>query len=647
MLNQTLRNSVVKALARVARIFGPVMGLVSKARYNILGYATLESVGPSVHFFGPVTRLGPGTVSLGKQGHVGSRVLFETRENGTIRIGDRFTINRGVVIVARASVEIGNNCLIGEYTSVRDNDHRFDGTAPIIDQGFTTSPIRIEDDVWIGRGCCILKGVHIGKGAVVAANSVVNKPVPAGVVVAGAPAKIVKRRFSEQASNTEPSQDADSQRRFATIHEELTQVSNPMSYDSAPLVHSRVRSQRFYHSNSADQCLQRQRILIVASLGERPWTGGIENVVDTLIHSDLAEKYRFSLLDTFRAPNSRRILPAKLFYATRLFARCVRSVILADPDVVHFHTPAGIDFWKHAVCLVACKLFGRRTLVHVHGSGFDTFYSSSHSAKKFVIRTVFRLADGAIALSEYWGKFLAEVANARKISVIPNPVDCESLKPEEQGSETSEKLILLLGTVGKRKGHYDVLDAIPTVVAQHPRAVFAFAGAEEKPGTEKALRQIADDKGISQYVRFLGPVTGPDKVNLLMSASIMVLPSYAENMPVSILEGMAAGLPVVASTVGAIPECVEEDVTGYLIDPGDCDALAERIGRLLDNPVLARQLGRVGRSKVCDSGDVKSVTPKLDAVYQDLIYDSHRSRSSACAVSTGKGKHPRRGVGGT
>jgi acetyltransferase-like isoleucine patch superfamily enzyme len=196
MLNQTLRNSVVKTLASMTRLIVPVMSLVSKALYNILGYAVLESVGPSVHFFGPVTRLGHGTVCLGKQGHVGSGALFETRENGTIRIGDRFTINRGVVIVARASVDIGNNCLIGEYTSIRDNDHRFDGTGPTIEQGFTTSPIHIEDNVWIGRGCCVLKGVRIGEGAVVAANSVVNKSVPARAVVAGVPAQVVKQRSS-------------------------------------------------------------------------------------------------------------------------------------------------------------------------------------------------------------------------------------------------------------------------------------------------------------------------------------------------------------------------------------------------------------------------------------------------------------------
>jgi len=106
-------------------------------------------------------------------------------------------IARGVTIVTEASIDIGEKCLIGEYTSIRESNNRFDGSESIVDQAFVTSPIRIEDNVWIGRGCAMLKGLRIAKNAVVAANSLVNKAVLQGSLVAGAPARIVKQRTSE------------------------------------------------------------------------------------------------------------------------------------------------------------------------------------------------------------------------------------------------------------------------------------------------------------------------------------------------------------------------------------------------------------------------------------------------------------------
>jgi len=203
MMNQTLRNKTVRTVMYIARVAMPLARGVCKAWFNILGYARLDSVGESVHFEGSIARLGDGHVSLARGCHVGSRVVFEATNGAVIKVGNMCTINTGVLIAAHTRIEIGDNGLIGEYTSIRDNDHRYDASDPIIEQGFISSPIHIEDDVWIGRGCCVLKGVRIGKGAVVAANSVVNKPVPEYAIVGGVPARIIGRRTpAESGSET-------------------------------------------------------------------------------------------------------------------------------------------------------------------------------------------------------------------------------------------------------------------------------------------------------------------------------------------------------------------------------------------------------------------------------------------------------------
>lgn len=123
--------------------------------------------------------------------HPGVTINFP--ENVTI--GDNIIINRNVLITARSSITIGNNVLIGSNVVLNDSNHQFaDRETPINKQGHTAEPIVIEDDVWIASNAIILKGVHIGKGAVVAAGSVVTKDVAPYTVVAGVPAKIIKNR---------------------------------------------------------------------------------------------------------------------------------------------------------------------------------------------------------------------------------------------------------------------------------------------------------------------------------------------------------------------------------------------------------------------------------------------------------------------
>ncbi|TCV83434.1 acyltransferase [Sulfurirhabdus autotrophica] len=110
-------------------------------------------------------------------------------------IGAGTIIGRRAVIGCNEEVRIGKNVLIAENVSIRDTDHNFlDPEMPIKDQGITTKPVVIEDDVWIGYGVIITKGVNIGKGAIVGANSVVTKDIPPYSIAVGVPAKVIKER---------------------------------------------------------------------------------------------------------------------------------------------------------------------------------------------------------------------------------------------------------------------------------------------------------------------------------------------------------------------------------------------------------------------------------------------------------------------
>lgn len=115
--------------------------------------------------------------------------------SSTVSLGRNVVIGRQTIIECNEKIEIGNDVMIAENVSIRDTDHSFsDLNIPMIRQKITTKPVKIEDDVWIGFGVAITKGVTISRGSVVGANSVVTHDIPPYAIAAGVPARIIKKR---------------------------------------------------------------------------------------------------------------------------------------------------------------------------------------------------------------------------------------------------------------------------------------------------------------------------------------------------------------------------------------------------------------------------------------------------------------------
>jgi len=115
---------------------------------------------------------------------------------GEIRLGNHVRINTGAMLVAYSKICVDDDCLIGEYVSIRDADHATVPGTPIRHQGHVSSSVSVKKGAWIGRGCVILKGVTIGERAVIGANSVVTKDVPPNAIAVGAPARVIRFQTS-------------------------------------------------------------------------------------------------------------------------------------------------------------------------------------------------------------------------------------------------------------------------------------------------------------------------------------------------------------------------------------------------------------------------------------------------------------------
>jgi len=172
-----------------------VKNYLNRQIYKALNQGKFKAIGKNIIYDGLIDLKKTRNIFVGNNCRFGKGVCLETSGEGKIVLGDNVELGRCVLIAAKSLIEVGDDSLIGEYTSIRDADHGFaDDAKPIRLQAFNIKPIKIGKDVWIGRGCAILKGVKIGEGAIIGANSVVTKDVEAYSIVAGNPAVTIGSR---------------------------------------------------------------------------------------------------------------------------------------------------------------------------------------------------------------------------------------------------------------------------------------------------------------------------------------------------------------------------------------------------------------------------------------------------------------------
>lgn len=134
-------------------------------------------------------------IHFGNNISIGSNVIIDVPDGGCLVLGDRVKLNLSIVLAAQNKITIGNNSLIGEYSSIRDADHGIVlNGIPIQDQPMPAVPVTIGSDVWIARGVCVLKGCCIADGSVIGANAVVRSDIEKHTIAVGVPAKAISLR---------------------------------------------------------------------------------------------------------------------------------------------------------------------------------------------------------------------------------------------------------------------------------------------------------------------------------------------------------------------------------------------------------------------------------------------------------------------
>jgi glycosyltransferase involved in cell wall biosynthesis len=171
--------------------------------------------------------------------------------------------------------------------------------------------------------------------------------------------------------------------------------------------------------------------------------------------------------------------------------------------------------------------------------------------------------------------------------------------------------VFFLGRLSEPKGVWDLLHAAEPVLAQAPNTRFVLGGVAEFPQVEREIRSFIAARGLTERVALPGTLRGEDKLAAFGAADLFCLPTHLDNQPVVLLEAMAAGLPIVSTRVGVIPEMMVDGEHGLLIPPGDRGQLVDALVRLLGDDLARARMGALGRAWAAAEFDRRVVIAKL------------------------------------
>lgn len=341
--------------------------------------------------------------------------------------------------------------------------------------------------------------------------------------------------------------------------------------------------------------------------------GGISTLIGEILNSNLKDDFSVEYIESqaedFKAFD-------KLILAVKaVFLFCVK-ILTKNPKLVYVHIGSNASLYRESFFVVLAKLFGKKTIAHFHAGDVDEYLEKQSKLGKRFISWAIGQSDKLIAVSKDSAEKLQKLAPKNEIEIIVNAIDTKpfSFSPNRLAERNGIVRLLFVGAMGKLKGETDLADAIKIISTKNTDFRVSFLGF----GGEN-LQKYCTEIGIEKIIEFVGAVSLEERLSFFENADIFVLPTYAEAMPMSVIEAMATGLPIVSTTVGGIPELVEDSEEGFLVEPANASKLAEKLSILISDKDLRIKMGKKAQEKVGKQLDFHLYTEKLKSSLFALV----------------------------
>ena len=330
---------------------------------------------------------------------------------------------------------------------------------------------------------------------------------------------------------------------------------------------------------------------------------GVVTHVSLLLGSRLAERYslgHFQVGSEGRSESAFQRLLRLVTGPLELGARVLRG----EADIVHINTSLNAKaWWRDLLLLLGAKACGARVVLQKHGGQLERF--ASNPVFKAFIRLVLQIPDAIVVLSQAELKTWEAFLPGQKIAALPNGIDPRPYLGRKSAPGADLRLVYI-GRLAAGKGLDEAIDAVADLPV---RLTIAGSGPEES-----RLKAKASDR-----VTFAGPVHGEAKVELLRNSDVLVLPSYSEGLPYSLLEAMAAGAVPVVTPVGAIPDVVIEGVHGRFVPVREAKSIQKVIQDLHANRGLLERMSQACRRRVSSTYSLERLADDFDRLYAAVI----------------------------
>lgn len=249
-------------------------------------------------------------------------------------------------------------------------------------------------------------------------------------------------------------------------------------------------------------------------------------------------------------------------------------------DVVYVHSASKGSFYRKSLFCLLGFFWCKRVVMHMHGGAFKEFYFSQSCFFKHYISFILTIiVSRLIVLTDGWKNWFEGCFNFKRLPLVVKNSVCEL--PTTTNNVGTK--VVFVGRLVKEKGIFDLLEAVSRLPA-HLDIRLDLIGGGDLIDIESFVPMATN------RVVFRGELEREDVYREIGSANILVLPSYNEGLPIVILEAMSAGTVVIATRVGGVPEVIEDNVTGILIEPGDINAIEKSIRTLAENPETCKEL---------------------------------------------------------